>query len=84
MEARALLKADAGDRSSDSSVSLQALQSRGGRIRSAETGRFGMEMGAGISIPVGVGAGFIFLDAGFEFRADETEVNGTVGYRMTF
>ncbi len=84
LEGRALLKADAGDRCSDTSVSLQALRSRGGRIRSAETGRVGMEMGAGISIPVGPNAGFIFLDAGLEFRADETEVNGTVGYRMTF
>lgn len=84
LEARALLKVDAGDQRSDSDVSFAHFRARGGRVRSAEVGRVGMEFGAGISVPVGNSGGFFFLDAGFEFRADETEVNGTVGYRVNF
>lgn len=84
LEARALLKVDAGDQRSDCDVSFARFRSRGGRVRSAGMGRVGMEMGAGISVPVGDSGGFIFLDAGFEFRADETEVNGTAGYRVNF
>ncbi len=84
LDVRALLKLDAGDRRSDCEVELLALSSRRGRIRSAEAGRIGMEVGAGITIPIGMDTGHVFLDAGFEFRAEETEVNGTIGYRLTF
>ncbi len=84
LEARMLLKADAGDTRSVSQVSLLRMRERSGRVRSAESGRVGMEVGAGFTVPVGAGSGFIFLDAGFEFRADETEWNGTAGYRMSF
>lgn len=84
LEARALLKLHAGDTRSDVASHLQALPGRGGRVRSADAGRVGLELGAGIAVPVGVDSGFIFLDAGFEFRADETDWNGTFGYRMNF
>lgn len=84
LDVRALLKLDAGDRRSDCEVELLSLSSRRGRVRSAAAGRIGMEVGAGITIPIGMDAGHMFLDAGFEFRAEETEVNGTIGYRLTF
>ena len=84
LEARMLVKMDAGERRNACDVALNALRSRSGRVHSADVGWVGMEMGAGISIPVGVNAGFLFLDAGFEFRADATDWNGTVGYRFSF
>ena len=84
LEARMLVKMDAGERRNACDVALNALRARSGRVHSAEVGWLGMEIGAGISIPIGVNAGFLFLDAGFEFRADATDWNGTVGYRFTF
>lgn len=84
LEGRLLVKADAGDTRSVGDVQLPVLPARDGRVRSAENGRFGMELGAGISVPIGVNAGFLFLDGSFEFRSDAWEWNGTVGYRLTF
>lgn len=84
LEARALLKVDAGDRRSHHNVSLLAAAGRGGRIISAKQGLLGMEAGAGIAVPLGEQSGHLFLDAGVEIRAGESEVNGSVGYRMNF
>lgn len=84
LEGRVLFKLDAGDTRSHSSVALLADRGRGGRVRSAETGRFGVEMGAGMAIPLGADSGSVFLDAGVELRSREYEVNGTVGYRLSF
>lgn len=84
LEARMLLKVDAGDVRSNADIALRSLRSRAGRVRSAESGRVGLEMGAGISVPIGVDYGYLFLDGSYEFRADMTDVNGTVGYRISF
>ncbi len=84
LEGRVLFKLDAGDVRSHSNVSLLADRARGGRVRSAEMGRFGVEMGAGMTIPLGVDAGSLFMDAGVGLRSRAYEVNGTVGYRLSF
>ena len=84
LEARALLKLDAGDRRSSDSVELLAAPTRRGHLRSADTGRVGMELGAGITVPIGVDAGSLFLDAGFEMRSEQTELNAVLGYRVNF
>jgi outer membrane autotransporter protein len=84
LEARVLFKLDAGDVRSHSNVSLLADRARGGRVRSAEMGRFGVEMGAGMTIPIGVDTGSLFMDAGVGLRSRAYEVNGTVGYRLSF
>ena len=84
LEGRVLLKLDAGDVRSHSNVSLLADRARGGRVRSAEMGRFGVEMGAGMTIPIGVVSGSLFMDAGVGLRNSAYEVNGTVGYRLSF
>ena len=84
LEARALLKVDAGDRRSHHNVSLLAAAERGGRIISAKQGLLGMEAGAGIAVPLGADSGHLFLDASVEIRDSESEVNGSVGYRMNF
>ena len=84
LEGRVLLKLDAGDTRSHCDMALLADRSRNGRVRAAETGRFGVEIGAGFAVPLGQDSGTIFLDAGVELRSDESELNGTVGYRLSF
>ncbi|MEE1266085.1 MAG: autotransporter domain-containing protein [Akkermansia sp.] len=81
---RFLVKADAGDIRSHANSSLLALPERSGRVRSAENHRLGLEMGIGITIPIGESSGSLFMDCSYDCRFDESEVNGTVGYRLSF
>ena len=83
-EARALAKADLGDRGSEADVAL--LNGSGkGTVESAELGAFGVELGAGLSIPLGdEDAGTLFFDVSAELRSGYSNVNGTVGYRINF
>jgi len=84
-EARALLKVDAGDRQGEADVAL--LHSAGQKsytIEAAEVGAVGIELGAGMTIPVGADNGSIFFDASCELRSGYTDINGTVGYRVNF
>ena len=84
LEARALAKVDLGDRSSEADVAL--LNGSGkGTVESAELGAFGVELGAGLSIPLGdEDSGTLFFDVSAELRSGYTNVNGTVGYRINF
>jgi hypothetical protein len=43
-----------------------------------------VELGAGLTIPVGDDDGSIFVDGSVELRSGYTNVNGTVGYRINF
>jgi uncharacterized protein with beta-barrel porin domain len=80
-EARALVKYDLGDRQSETSVGFVDYATRT-NIESAEMGAFGVELGAGISVPVGTGS--IFADGAVELRNDYTNYNASVGYRINF
>ena len=80
-EARALVKYDLGDRQSTASVGFAGQATRAD-IEGAEMGAFGVELGAGISVPVGSGS--IFADGAVELRSDYTNYNATVGYRIQF
>ena len=80
-EARALAKYDLGDRQSSTSTGFIDHATRVG-IESAELGAFGVELGAGISVPVGSGS--IFADGSVELRSDYTNFNAAVGYRIQF
>ena len=84
LEARVLAKVDAGDRSGSSDVALAALPEAKSSVDSAEMGAFGLEMGAGLTLPLGQDGGSVFVDASVELRSDYTNVNGTVGYRINF
>ena len=83
-EARALAKFDIGDTASEADVAL--VNGTGhGTVESAELGAFGVELGAGLSVPVGdENDGTIFFDVSAELRSGYTEFNGTVGYRINF
>lgn len=81
---RFLVKADAGDTRSHVTSSLLALSGRRARVRTAESHRLGLEMGIGITIPIGEESGSLFMDCSYECRFDESEVNGAVGYRLSF
>lgn len=84
LEGRVLAKCDVGDRSSTASAAPAALGRTAGEVESAEVGAFGVELGAGLTIPVGQEGGSLFFDASLELRADYTNVNATVGYRINF
>ena len=80
-EARALAKYDFGDTQSDTTVGFVDYATRG-RIESAERGAMGLELGAGISLPVYTGS--IFADGAVELRNDYTNFNAAVGYKIQF
>lgn len=84
VEGRALLKLRAGDRDAAISSSLLALPTAGAHVRSAELGMVGLELGAGIIVPIGVDSGALFLDVSFEIASDYSEVNGVIGYQLDF
>ena len=82
-EGRVLLKLDSGDR--DATVHNRFAGVRNGAdTKSAEVGAFGVEVGAGITLPVAEDGGAIFIDVTGEFRSGYSEVNGTAGYRFNF
>ena len=84
LELRALAKLDVGDRASEADVAFINGTGRG-TVESAELGAFGVELGAGLSIPVGdENDGTIFFDVSAELRSGYNNVNGTVGYRINF
>ncbi len=60
------------------------LPGSGGRIRSAEYGVCGVEAGVGLSIPLGQSSGKLFVDGSVELRADSSNPNATVGWRINF
>ena len=81
-ECRLLAKADAGDREGSTKVALADSASH--EVKSNEMGAIGIEIGAGLTIPLGDEGSSIFMDASAEIRSDYTDVNGTVGYRVNF
>ncbi len=84
LEARALAKIDAGDRESELNSVLLNSASTPGTIRSAEHDAFGVELGLGLTIPVDEDSGSFFADASVELRGDTSNVNATIGYRLSF
>ena len=84
LEARALVKADVGDRQGEADTFFaSAPGSAIGRVKSAERGAVGVELGAGLSVPTGT-FGSVFADFSAELRADYTNLNATIGYKISF
>ena len=83
-ESRALLKFTTGDRSSSMHTALASLPSMKSRVESEEQGAIGVELGAGLSVPLGADSGTLFMDASLEAYTSYTNVNATVGWRINF
>ncbi len=83
-ESRALIKVNAGDRDAEVDTALTSLPTAAGKVSCAERGPISLEIGAGITVPVGSKSGAIFLDGSAELGSEYTGVNATVGYRLNF
>ena len=83
-EGRILAKADLGDHQSEADVAFVNGASTKATVKSAEIGAIGLEIGAGLTIPLGDDDGSLFIDGSVELRSGYTDVNGTVGYRINF
>ena len=82
-ETRVLAKADAGDGVGKANASLlHGTLSQ--EVESAEVGKFGIEVGAGLTLPVGSNGGTLFIDGSAEFRSHYTNLNASAGYRISF
>ncbi len=83
-EARALLKFDVGDTETEASTAMLNSDGKAHPVEGVDVGEIGVELGAGVTIPVGAEGGSIFVDASAELRSGYTNINGTVGYRVNF
>ena len=81
-EARALAKLACGDKDLDGKVNLSGLPTH--TVKSAEMGNFGVEIGAGVTIPMLRDNDALFLDLSAEFWSGFANVNGVIGYRVNF
>ncbi len=84
LEARALVKVDTGDREGEARVAMLGGGGAWDRVRSEKLDAVGVELGAGITIPLGNDRGAFFIDGSAELRNSYSNLNGTVGYRMQF
>ena len=82
-ESRALLKVDAGDRSGKA-VTAVLHSPQSAELESAEVGALGVEIGAGLSVPLGGSEGSVFLDASLEWRKGYVSMDASLGYRVNF
>ena len=82
-EARFLVKADAGDRSGKVQNDLINGNNAKRELESAEIGAVGIEVGAGVTVPVGK-RGSIFLDGSLEVRSGYSSMDANIGYRLSF
>ncbi len=81
---RVMLKADAGERSSEADVTLSSNTGVTETVKGADVGSIGIELGVGLTIPVTEDVGAIFIDASCDLRSGMTSFSGTVGYRFSF
>ncbi len=82
-EGRVLLKTDLGDRSGTANNAIIGSKNFA-EVESAEVGAVGIEIGAGLSIPLGADLGTFFLDGSVEWRTGQTSFDATAGYRISF
>lgn len=84
LEARALLKGYFGDARNSATVGFVDLPQRVS-VRSRDLGRVGVELGAGLTLPVtSSGESALFIDASAEIRNSYTNFNATIGWKTTF
>ena len=74
---------DLGDRRGETNVSLLGNPGFTQSVRGAKAGRTALQLGAGLSVPVGT-KGTIFVNGNADIRDGSSSVNGSVGYRYDF
>ncbi|MCC8021444.1 MAG: autotransporter outer membrane beta-barrel domain-containing protein, partial [Akkermansia sp.] len=74
---------DMGDEKCDADVRLNSLGSRIGNVVSAKEGRTALQIGGGLTVPVGESSS-VYFDVNCDIRAHAASVNGSVGYRYDF
>ncbi len=82
-EFRVNVAQDMGDDRSSASVGFIGAPGMTQRIRGAKEGMMAIQIGAGLTVPVGEQSG-IFFDVNADFRSHASSVNGSVGYRYDF
>ncbi len=83
LECRLLCGVDLGDGAGEPEVAL-VNGTGAAKVKSAEPGRFGVEMGAGLIVPIGASSGSLFFDGSILLRSRQSEFNGAIGYRLRF
>ncbi len=84
LELRALAKADIGDREGEVNTAFTALPGSTATLRSNDYGAVGLELGAGLIVPVGAYSGELFFDVSADLRSGYNDVNGAMGWRVHF
>ena len=74
---------DMGDRRGETNVALLGNPGFTQRVRGAKVGMTALQIGAGLSVPVGT-QGTVFINGNADFRDGANSVNGSVGYRYDF
>ena len=74
---------DMGDRRGETNVALLGNPGFTQRVRGAKVGTTALQIGAGLSVPVGT-QGTVFINGNADFRDGANSVNGSVGYRYDF
>ncbi len=84
LELRALLKADVGDREGEADIAFTALPGSMTTLKSNDYGAIGVELGAGLTVPISSDSGELFLDASADLRDGHSEVTASAGWRVHF
>ena len=74
---------DLGDRRGETNVSLLGNPGFAQSVRGAKTGTTALQLGAGLSVPVGT-KGTIYVNGNADIRDGSSSVNGSIGYRYDF
>ena len=83
VEFRANVAQDMGDRRGEANVGLLGNPGFMQTVRGAKVGTTALQIGAGISVPVGT-QGTIFVNGNADVRDGASSLNGSVGYRYDF
>ena len=74
---------DLGDDRGETAVGFLANPGYTQQVRGAKVGRTALQIGAGLSVPVGT-QGTIFVNGNADIRNGASSVNGSIGYRYDF
>ena len=83
LEGRALVKSELGDREGVANVAFQRAGSPEAQVKSSEKGAVGVELGAGLTLPVS-GVSDVFVDFSVELWKNLVEMNAGIGYKVSF